>query len=237
MTNFADGQTLTAKQLNDAFAAAGTGGGGTTVQADWTASSGTAQILNKPTLAAVATSGAKADVGLGNVDNTADANKPVSTAQATAIATAALPSRKLIASKGTPTSNVTGTSTSTTYPLAVIAIPANSLSLLNGFLEVKFRINANVSSSVKTISASLNTQDLGVTLQLANLAAGDVTIIIQNKNATNAQQVTNSTAPNAAATQTTVDMTAAQNLTILGTLSTAGDTLNVGRYTVEVSNA
>lgn len=37
-------------------------------------------------LAAVATSGLKADVGLGNVDNTSDANKPVSTAQATAIA-------------------------------------------------------------------------------------------------------------------------------------------------------
>lgn len=36
-------------------------------------------------LAAVATSGAKADVGLGNVDNTSDANKPVSTAQQTAL--------------------------------------------------------------------------------------------------------------------------------------------------------
>lgn len=35
-------------------------------------------------LATVATSGLKADVGLGNVDNTTDANKPVSTAQATA---------------------------------------------------------------------------------------------------------------------------------------------------------
>jgi microcystin-dependent protein len=35
-------------------------------------------------LAAVATSGLKADVGLGNVDDTSDANKPVSTAQAAA---------------------------------------------------------------------------------------------------------------------------------------------------------
>lgn len=41
---------------------------------------------NTASLAAVATSGLKADVGLGNVDNTSDANKPVSTAQATAIA-------------------------------------------------------------------------------------------------------------------------------------------------------
>jgi Collagen triple helix repeat (20 copies) len=38
-------------------------------------------------LAAVATSGAKADVGLGNVDNTTDANKPVSAAQAAADST------------------------------------------------------------------------------------------------------------------------------------------------------
>lgn len=36
-------------------------------------------------LAAVATSGLKADVGLGNVDNTSDANKPVSTAQQAAL--------------------------------------------------------------------------------------------------------------------------------------------------------
>ena len=37
-------------------------------------------------LAAVATTGAKADVGLGNVDNTSDANKPVSSATTTALA-------------------------------------------------------------------------------------------------------------------------------------------------------
>ncbi len=45
------------------------------VNPDWNASSGDAQILNKPTLAAVATSGSKVDVGLGNVDNTSDAAK------------------------------------------------------------------------------------------------------------------------------------------------------------------
>lgn len=41
---------------------------------------------NISSLAAVAFSGLKADVGLGNVDNIADASKPVSTAQAAAIA-------------------------------------------------------------------------------------------------------------------------------------------------------
>lgn len=97
------------------------------VNADWNATSGDAQILNKPTLGSMAaknsvakgdlasgvqTSLGKADsalqpsdisdwakaatkpsytkseVGLGNVDNTSDINKPVSTAQANAIAEA-----------------------------------------------------------------------------------------------------------------------------------------------------
>lgn len=97
------------------------------VNADWDATSGDAQILNKPTLGSMAaknsvaksdlasgvqTSLGKADsalqpgdisdwaktatkpsytkseVGLGNVDNTSDVNKPVSTAQASAIAEA-----------------------------------------------------------------------------------------------------------------------------------------------------
>jgi hypothetical protein len=56
------------------------------IPSDWTQVDAGAKdfIKNKPVLASVATSGAKADVGLGNVDNTSDINKPVSTAQATA---------------------------------------------------------------------------------------------------------------------------------------------------------
>jgi hypothetical protein len=161
----------------------------------------------------------------------------INASQQASIAAAVAPTRRLIAAKGTATANVTGTSTSTTYPILTIAIPANSLNLNNAFLEIKLRINANVSSSVKTITAALNSQDLGVQFQMATFASGDLTIIIQNKNATNAQQATNSSAPNAAPTQLTVDMTQAQNITIMGTLNTAGDTLNVGRYTAEVSNA
>jgi len=87
---------------------------GAQVQSDWTASSGVTAIANKPTLGtasganttdfATSAQGAKADsalqptgngsgltgltksqVGLSNVDNTSDASKPVSTAQAAAI--------------------------------------------------------------------------------------------------------------------------------------------------------
>lgn len=57
------------------------------IQADWEAVPGSVkEILNKPVLADVATSGSKNDIGLGSVDNTSDASKPVSTATATALA-------------------------------------------------------------------------------------------------------------------------------------------------------
>jgi hypothetical protein len=57
------------------------------VQADWslTDASNKGFIKNKPALAAVATSGNKADIGLGSVDNTPDANKPVSGPTQTAL--------------------------------------------------------------------------------------------------------------------------------------------------------
>lgn len=57
------------------------------IPSDWTQTDNTKKdfIKNKPVLAAVATTGAKADVGLGNVDNTSDVNKPVSTPQQNAL--------------------------------------------------------------------------------------------------------------------------------------------------------
>lgn len=143
---------------------------------------------------------------------------------------------KLGGSNGTPGSNAVGTGTQTTFPIGTIAIPAGSLSGNNGVLTVVIAVGANNSSSTKTLTCTLNSQDLGVTYQMANASAGEVTIRIQNKNATNAQQVRNTSAPTAAATQTTVDMTQAQNITILGTLTTSGDTMNVTGYSWNVSN-
>lgn len=52
------------------------------VNSDWNATSGAAKILNKPAIPAV-----PGDIGLGSVNNTADSAKPVSVAQAAAIAT------------------------------------------------------------------------------------------------------------------------------------------------------
>lgn len=57
------------------------------VQSDWNATSGDSFIKNKPTLGALASKDSlgKGDVGLGNVDNTSDANKPISTATQNAL--------------------------------------------------------------------------------------------------------------------------------------------------------
>lgn len=145
--------------------------------------------------------------------------------------------RKLLVSQGAPSASVTGTSTSTNYPVISLTIPANSVPGLNGFLEVTAQINTNNSGSVKTVTASLGAQDLGVTLQMVNLTTTKLTIRIQNKGATNVQLVTNSAAATTAPKQTTVDMTVAQTLTILCNLNTAGDTCNVGPVSVEASNA
>lgn len=57
------------------------------VNADWTAESGDAQILHKPDLSvyALAANVTKSALGIDNVDNTADTDKPISTAAQTAL--------------------------------------------------------------------------------------------------------------------------------------------------------
>ena len=58
------------------------------VNADWTAESGDAQILHKPDLSvyALAANVTKSALGIDSVDNTSDADKPISTAAETALA-------------------------------------------------------------------------------------------------------------------------------------------------------
>jgi len=79
----ASAAATSAQQARDAATQAHAG----QVQADWTQTdpADKGYIAHKPVLAAVATSGNKADVGLPYVDNTSDANKPVSAATQTAL--------------------------------------------------------------------------------------------------------------------------------------------------------
>lgn len=76
-------------------------------------------------LAAVATSGAKADVGLGNVDNTADTAKPVSTAQTTAINAAVATVTKTSLGLGSVDNTTDATKPVSTAQATAIALKAN----------------------------------------------------------------------------------------------------------------
>lgn len=60
---------------------------GTLIQSTWLNDVNAAVYTTIPSLKPVAYSGSKADVGLGNVDNTSDVNKPISTATQTALNT------------------------------------------------------------------------------------------------------------------------------------------------------
>lgn len=102
------------------------------IPSDWTQTDNTKKdyIKNKPVLATVATTGNKADVGLGNADNTSDANKPISIATAAALAGKA-------ALAGSPT-----------QPFNVSSLNGGPLGgIRNKLLNPTFRINQRVNTS------------------------------------------------------------------------------------------
>jgi hypothetical protein len=55
---------------------------------------------------------------------------------------------QLVAANGTPQSAVTGTGTTTTFPMGTISIPAGTLSGLNGVIEATISIAANNTKTV-----------------------------------------------------------------------------------------
>lgn len=132
------------------------------VQSDWnvTDTSSDAFIKNKPTSmpasdvsawakAATKPSYTKSEVGLGNVDNTSDANKPVSTAQQTAL------DGKVdkVSGKGLSTNDYT---TAEKNKLAGIANNANNYSLPTASASVLggVKVGANLSISSGVLSAN-----------------------------------------------------------------------------------
>jgi hypothetical protein len=117
-------------------------------------------------LAAVATSGAKADVGLSNVDNTSDANKPVSTAQAAAN------------TADRARSNHTGTQASSTITMASARLLGRSTAGAGAVEEIQIGANLTLSSGVLAATAGGGS---GPTLDYISglrLSAAGVTITI-----------------------------------------------------------
>ncbi len=116
------------------------------VSSDWNASSGVAQILNKPTID-------KTAVGLANVDNTSDANKPVSTAQQTALDAK---SDRVVSMNA---------QTATTYTF-VLSDSDKLVTLTN---------NAAISVTVPTNAAAAF--PVGTRIKFAQMGAGQVTVV------------------------------------------------------------
>jgi hypothetical protein len=120
-----------------------------------------------------------ADVGLGNVDNTSDTNKPVSTATAAAIA--AKSEAMMFAISDETTAITTGTAKLTfrmPYAFTVTAVKA-SLSASSSSGNPTFDINQNGSSilgtklSIDSGEKTSTTAASAATISIANLAADD----------------------------------------------------------------
>lgn len=158
-------------------------GGSAGTMADWTE-------LSSPTDAVTSVNGytgvvvlAKADVGLGNVDNTSDANKPVSTAQATADNLRALKTNNLsdLASAATAFSNIKQAATETATGVVELATVAESAAKTDTTRAVT---PAGLAGFTRTVTGTMGgstsiaiTHGLGnqwVTAQVFEVATGDM---------------------------------------------------------------
>lgn len=178
-----------------------------------------------------------ADIGLGNVDNTSDADKPVSTAQQAALDLKAdLSNTVRVLAQSGATSSVTGTVSETT--LASVTVPGGSMGA-NGAIRITFLATYTNSANAKTLRVKLGL-DTFLSIALTTTATIQTLVIIRNANSQGAQIATPTTvqsglgAATAAAATGTTDTTVDQTLVITGQLANAGETLSLRGYTVEL---
>jgi hypothetical protein len=175
----------------------------------------------------------KADVGLANVDNTSDANKPVSTAQQTAL------DQKIRTIKSAVAVSHTGSVAE--VQLAAIVIPAGSMGP-NGRIELELHYSFTGSANVKTMRARWAA--IGGTAFLSQSASGATLVqarynpFIANRNANNIQQLHGGsfigTSAAALIADGAIDTTVAQTIYITGQLATAGETIKLESYIAKI---
>ena len=135
-------------------------------------------------------------------------------------------------------SSVTGTTSETV--LATIAIPAGTLGI-NG--AIKLRAIWSTTATLGTWQPQVKLA--GSTMQNPGVQANTNKFywtewIIYNRGVLNSQVRINAQSPNqpntTAPSLQSIDFSIAQNLTLTGTLSNAGDTMQLDAYTVEILN-
>jgi hypothetical protein len=117
----------------------------------------------------------KADVGLGSVDNTSDAGKPVSTAQQTALdLKAPLASPTFTGSPAAPTPTPGDNDTS----IATTAFVTAAITAVGGIAKYAVDITGNAALTQFTVTHNRNTKDISVTVwDVAN----DIEVIVDKK--------------------------------------------------------
>lgn len=179
----------------------------------------------------------RSDVGLGNVDNTSDANKPISTATQTALNAKADASNAVyVLAQRAVASSVTGTLTETT--LATITIPANAMGV-NGAIRITPLFSYTNSANTKRLRIKFAGNEYW-NLPVTTTASSQSITMIRNRNAANSQ-VGMALAVNSGLSQATtavvtsaVDTTTDQPLTITAQLANTGETITLEAYTVEI---
>lgn len=128
----------------------------------------------------------------------------------------------------------TGNTTETT--LATIAVPANMMGP-NGALRINAQFSHTNSANNKTSRIRLGATEFAGTVQ-TTVAGSRIAAIIQNRNVANSQVggFYGSSGGSAAVTAA-IDTTVSQNLTITGQLASAGETITLESYTVEILRA
>ena len=179
----------------------------------------------------------KAQVGLGNVDNTSDMDKPISTEQQAALDLKANLSNtvRLLGISGSAAA-LTGTTTETT--LATVSVPGGAMGA-NGALRITLLAHYTNSANTKTIRVKLGS-DTFLAATLTATQTLQAMVIIRNANSASAQVATpiamlgalgaDAGAPATGTTNTGVN----QDLIITGQLTNAAETLTLLGYTIEV---
>ena len=118
----------------------------------------------------------KGDVGLGNVDNTSDADKPVSTATQTALNGKQAASTNLNgwSGKTVPSGAIVDTTTAQTLASKTLAVPT-----LTGFTETVFAITDAAGAVINPANGGIQTWTLGAnrTPNLTSIAAGQSVVL------------------------------------------------------------